>query len=270
MSYKKESTPPLPQQLKVEVLFNRHIKADCYRIALKTPSSFFNAVPGQFIHIRVVNDLLPLLRRPFSISSVTARGVEIVYKVVGKGTKALSGVKRGEYLDILGPLGKGFFICDDVKRHLLIGGGIGVAPLVFLARRIIEKKDVSILVFLGFKTAGEIICQEQFSGENFTLNVATEDGSCGYKGMVSCLIDDYLKKTPFSSKTCIYACGPRDMLKAVANLASRYGILCQVLMEEIIGCGVGACRGCVIKGKTGYLRVCKEGPVFDAKDIMWD
>lgn len=268
----KGEVPPPPQHIKVKVLSNRHIKANRYRLALKVPSYFARALPGQFMHLRIGDGLSPFLRRPFSISNVTSEGIEIVYKVVGRGTRILSGVKQKESLDILGPLGSGFFICKETKRHLLIGGGMGIAPLIFLARRIMEEKDkdTSILAFLGFKREGEIICREEFIRRGIPLHIATEDGSFGYKGFVSELVKDYLKEASFASGVSIYVCGPREMLKVVARLGFDYNISSQVLMEEIIGCGIGACRGCVVKGTAGYLRVCREGPVFNARDILWE
>jgi len=260
-----------PQRVRAEVVSNRYVKANCYKLVLKPEFPFSNAEPGQFIHIRVKDDFSPLLRRPFSISGARSEGIEIIYKVVGKGTKILSEVKKGDRLDILGPCGKGFSILEGAEKHLLIGGGIGCAPLVFLTHKITEKvkNKTSILVFLGFKKAEDIICQEEFKGKNIILHIATEDGSYGYNGLVSSLVEDYLRKLPSLSRLKIYACGPREMLKTVARLSFDYSIPSEVLMEEIIGCGVGACRGCVVRGTTGYLRVCQEGPVFDVKDILW-
>lgn len=271
MLHQIEKKTLFPQEKKVEVLSNRHIKASYYKLIFKTPFSFSEVTPGQFINIRVKDTFSPLLRRPFSISNILSKRVEIIYKVVGQGTNLLSEVKKGDCLSILGPIGKGFSISKEVKEHILIGGGIGVSPLVFLARKIakITKNKSCLSVFLGFKTADEIICQDEFVGENMVLHVATEDGKSGYKGLVHHLAEDYLKKLSSFSGLNIYACGPLKMLKSVADLSFNYAISSQVSMEEIIGCGVGVCRGCVVKGKTRYLRVCQEGPVFDAKEIIW-
>ena len=266
-----EKKPLFSQQRKVEVLSNRHIKANYYKLTFETPFSFSEVTPGQFVHIRVRDTFSPLLRRPFSISNALSKRIEIIYKVVGQGTNILSKVKRGDCLSILGPVGNGFSISKEVKEHILIGGGIGVSPLVFLARKIAKttKNKNCLSVFLGFKTADEILCQNELVGANIALYVATEDGSHGYKGLVHHLVEDYLKKLSSFSGLNIYACGPSKMLKFVADLSFNYAIFSQVLMEEIIGCGVGVCRGCVVKGKAGYLRVCQEGPVFDAKEIIW-
>lgn len=271
-SHKEKSLLP-PQQATVKVLSNRYISSGCYRLVVKSPSSFLQATPGQFVNVRIDNDngLRPLLRRPFSINDITSQGIKIIYKIVGKGTNILSGKKMGNHLDVLGPLGRGFSVCKEAKKHLLIGGGMGAAPLLFLARKIGEKgrKDASTLAFLGFETAEKIICREDFAQKNIPLQVATEDGSYGHKGLVSRVVESYVEGLSSTSGVSIYACGPREMLKVVAEVGSRYAIFSQVLMEEIIGCGVGACRGCVIKGNAGYLRVCKDGPVFNARDILW-
>lgn len=256
---------------KTEVLSNQHIAPGYYKLSLKTPPFLLQADPGQFINIRIGDSFSPLLRRPFSISKLTPKGIEIIYKVVGKGTRILSSIKKGDYLDIIGPLGKGFTIENKVKEHLLVGGGIGVAPLIFLFQRIIKVKNSPfILVFLGFKKAEEIICREEFKGKNITLNIATNDGSYGYKGMVSWMVKDYIEKLNSPKNIALYACGPVEMLKSIARLALNQGITCQLLLEEIIGCGIGACRGCVVEGKTGYLRICKEGPAFYVDEIIWD
>ena len=268
---RKEEVFSSAQKLRVEVVSNTHLKANFYRLTIKTPAYFSKAQPGQFIHIKVGDDFSPLLRRPFSISNVTSFGVDIVYRIVGKGTRFLSELREGEYLDVLGPLGRGFSISREAKIHILVGGGVGVAPLIFLARKIKEETEgkVSILVFLGFKRKEEIICQNQFTGDNLSLHIACEDGSYGYRGLVSQAVEDYLINFTSLSGISIYACGPVEMLRAVARLSFNYAISSQVLMEEIIGCGLGACRGCVVRGVAGYLRVCKEGPVFNIRDIAW-
>jgi len=262
----------VPVQEKVEILSNEKIAKSCYKLILKAPLPFLEAIPGQFIHIRIGDSFSPLLRRPFSISKVTEEGISIIYKVVGRGTKILSEMKKGNYLDILGPLGRGFVIKEEIKKYLLVGGGMGVAPLVFLLQRITQeaKEEVSTSVFLGFKTAEMVILENEFVGKNITLDIATEDGSRGHKGLVSGLIQKYVENLPCPEDVGLYACGPIPMLKTIAKLSLARNISSQVGLEEMIGCGVGACRGCVVKGTRGYLRVCQEGPVFNVEEILWD
>ncbi|MBC7188846.1 dihydroorotate dehydrogenase electron transfer subunit [Candidatus Aerophobetes bacterium] len=270
MSESGKGSFSVARQLEAEVLSNVHLGADFYRLTLKVPPFFQKAQPGQFIHIRIGRGFLPLLRRPFSISDLTPEGIEVLYKIKGKGTEILSRVKEGEFLDIMGPLGKGFFIEGREKIHVLVGGGTGVAPLVFLCRKILEKtkENSSILVFLGFKTVSEIVCEEKFKKEGIVLRVATDDGSRGYRGSVCELFAEYLKTIPENTSLSLYACGPLEMLRGIAELVSGSGFFSQVLIEEIICCGVGACGGCVIKGRKGYFRVCRDGPVFRLEDIF--
>ncbi|RLE13410.1 dihydroorotate dehydrogenase electron transfer subunit [Candidatus Aerophobetes bacterium] len=255
-------------KVKAKVLSNIAIAPNCYKLSLKGPPSLLKADPGQFINIRIGDSFFPLLRRPFSISKLIPGGLEIIYKIVGTGTRILSTTKKGEYLDIIGPLGRGFTILPHVREHILVGGGVGVAPLVFLAQRLIEVKS-RISVFLGFKKSEQIICREEFKQNNIVLNIATDDGSFGYRGTVFSMFEDYIGKSS-SSNISVYACGPLKMLKSIAMLSLKENIVCQVLLERVIGCGIGACRGCVVEGKRGYLRVCKEGPVFYADEILWN
>lgn len=271
MLSQERKTVVAAENFKAEVLSNECLQPSRFRLAFTTPLSFSKVVPGQFVHIKVGEGLSPLLRRPFSVSKYVPERAEIIYALVGKGTKILSSLKKGDSLDIIGPLGSGFFVSEKVKTHILVGGGRGVAPLVFLAHTISQKmkNDSSIRSFLGFKRKQEIICQEDFSGKKLTLQIATEDGSSGYKGLVSELLQDYLQETFSTSELAMYACGPKKLLEVVARLSFDYGIFSQVSMEEIIGCGVGACRGCVVEGVAGYMRVCQEGPVFDTRNILW-
>ena len=258
------------KKIKVKILSNKNIKDDFFKLRLEFPFSD-KIEPGQFVHIRIGESFPPLLRRPFSISNAGCGWIDIVYKVVGKGTRLLSEFKEGKKLDIIGPCGRGFSVSPLKKRYLLAGGGVGVSPLVFLSRRILEKnKNALVDVFLGFKKKEDVILEEDFSGENLTLHIATEDGSYGYKGVVSELVESHIKNLSSLSEVKVYACGPTDMLRVFARLCFKYKICCEVLMEEIIGCGVGACRGCVVKGKEGYVRVCQEGPAFDIKELSWE
>lgn len=260
-------------QVKTKVLTNENVAKNIYRLTLEIPSFFPQPIPGQFIHIRIRDNFLPLLRRPFSVSGFTERGLTILYKVVGRGTEILSQLKKNERIDVLGPLGKGFSIKHEVKEHLLVGGGMGIAPLLYLLQKLklLWREKISVSLFAGFRNSQEMIIKEELYKKNsFKIHLATEDGSSGYKGLISDLVVDYVKNLSSNQKIAIYACGPLPMLQIVAGLSLKCGIFCQVLIEEIIGCGVGACRGCVVWGVKGYLRVCKDGPVFNAGDIAWD
>jgi len=252
-------------QIKTKILSNKKIIPGYYKISLDAPEIAREAKPGQFVHIRVKDGYDPLLRRPFSIHKSRDRRIEILYKVVGRGTKFLSEEKRGRRIDILGPLGQGFKKKADFKRTILVAGGIGVAPLYFLAEKLAGN---NVLVLLGTETKEKILCLEDFRNLSIKVEIATEDGSQGYKGLVSDLLLHFLQKSPQVNLIC--ACGPIPMLKKIAQLSLRYKIPCRVSLEQMMGCGIGACLGCIIKGQDGYLRVCRDGPVFDAQQILWE
>lgn len=226
-----------------------------------------NAKPGQFIEIRCGQDLDPLLPRPFSIHSVKGNKIKILYKVVGKGTKLLSLKSPGDEISVLGPLGKGFSIDKKKKRSILFAGGMGTAPLYFLARALIERK-LDVELYFGTKNSENLITMNPFKKLGVKIHTASEDGSCGKKGLITCLLDDKILKKTKSSK--IYICGPWSMMKEIAKWASKNKLTGQVSLEKEMACGVGVCLGCVVKIKGEYKRVCREGPVFDISDVDWE
>ena len=257
-------------QVKSEILFNREIIPGHFVMGLHSPEVAQEANPGQFIHIRIEDKDDPLLRRPFSIHSVENEKIEILYKVVGKGTKILSRKREGRKIDLLGPLGQGFKINPEGKRAILVAGGVGIAPLYFLARRLTLTRTLEISIFIGAEDDGKLLCEKEFKGLDVRLHIATEDGSKGFKGLVSDLFANSISALPHTSSTVIYACGPFPMLKKIASISKRHGIISYVSLEQRMGCGIGACLGCAIKGRDGYFRVCKDGPVFDAQQIDWE
>lgn len=240
---------------------------DVCRVSLFSPDISRSAKPGQFVMVKTgenySND--PLLRRPFSIHSIKGDTLVLAFKVVGRGTQWLSEKTEGGNIGLLGPLGRGFDI-QGVNEHYLVGGGMGIAPLLFLAERIRQLlPQDKIIVLLGAKTEKELLAVENFRNfENVDLQIATDDGSVGRHGLVTDLI-------PKSSQGQVYCCGPWPMMKAVAKKCNSLKLACQVSLETMMACGIGACLGCAVEGvdfiKSGYLHVCKDGPVFDAKDI---
>lgn len=252
-------------QIKTKILFNEKIISGHYKICLHAPEIAQEAKPGQFVHIRVKDGYDPLLRRPFSIYKSENERIEIFYKVVGSGTKLLSKKKTGNKIDILGPLGQGFKISPNLKRIVLLAGGMGIAPLYFLAEKL-NRKDIFIL--LGAENKEKILYLEDLKNLKVKVQIATEDGSQGYKGLLSELFFHLIKKNSQIDLVC--ACGPIPMLKKIAQLSLKYKIPCQVSLEQRMGCGIGVCLGCTIKGKSGYLRVCSDGPVFQAQQILWN
>lgn len=251
-----------------EILSNTRIVPEHYKMSLFCPEIAENAKPGQFVHIRCTDQYDPFLRRPFSLHRVLGKNIEILYKVVGKGTALLSKMKSGETLDMLGPLGNGFKIDKKLEIAILAAGGYGVAPLVYLCQDIV-RKDVeglkAIYALLGARTREFVLCEENFKEMEAKVRIRH----------VRARLTNLLKEKKIArANTCVYSCGPKRLLKSVTEIAHRYGIPCQVSLESHMGCGVGACLCCVIKvGTTSgytYKRVCKDGPVFSAEEIIWE
>ena len=239
-----------------EITENLQLTENIFRMKLKGDVSAVTA-PGQFVDIRIDDYYL---RRPISVCDVENGEIIIIYKTVGHGTEAMSHMAPGETLDILTGLGNGYDLNRSGEHPLLIGGGVGVPPLYMLAKKLKEQhKEVSVI--LGFNTAKEVFYETEFKALGCDVKVTTVDGSYGNKGFVTNafpLVENY---------TFTYACGPMPMLKAVYNTAVTDG---QYSFEERMGCGFGACMGCSTKTKNGYKRVCKDGPVFDKEEILWE
>ena len=251
-------------QIKAKILFNEKIISGHYKMRLYAPEIAQEAKPGQFVHIKIRDGYDPLLRRPFSIHRCEGEKIEILYKVVGRGTEFLSRKKIGNEIDTLGPLGQGFKISPDLRRIVLVAGGMGIAPLYFLAEKL-NRED--ILILLGAESKGKILYLENLKNLNVKVQIATEDGSQGYKGLLSEFFFHLLKEDSQIDLVC--ACGPIPMVKKIAQLSLKYKIPCQVSLEQRMGCGIGVCLGCTIKGESSYLRVCSDGPVFQANQIRW-
>ena len=233
-----------------------------------------NSSPGQFLNVKVSDKGTdPLLRVPLGISRITKKGIGLLYKVVGAGTEELSLKKKGEALDILGPLGTPFNTAGNGKKQeaILVAGGHGIAPLYALAEELLKKKN-KVAVFMGASTKGYIVLAKEMKSLGCDVKIATEDGSLGKKGYVTCLLAEHLSRQKADSRkpTAIYACGPRPMIAAVAREAARNGVVAQVSLDAYMACGIGVCLGCAVKTKTGYKMVCKDGPVFLSDEIEWE
>jgi len=269
-------------QFKSMILSNIEVSPSYFRIRMTAPSSITESHPGQFVMVKVIQATDPLLRRPFGVfdlgsfeTEFTDCGrqsfIEILYKVVGKGTEMLSTLHQGDHLDILGPLGKGFKFGKPDGQKLLVGGGVGLAPLYYLARELVKSSKVNL--FAGGRNKEDILCITEFDRLGVETYVATDDGTLGSRGLVTEVFEEHLAKA--GSGVTIFACGPFPMLRAVSLLAEKYNIPCQVSLEAYMACGVGACLGCVVKGRNhsestpDYRCVCKDGPVFDSLDLLW-
>ncbi len=254
-------------QIKAGIVKNAQVQGRYFKMTLAAWAIAREAKPGQFINVKVSDTQEPLLRRPLGIHGITG-GLEILYEVVGEGTAILSQRKPGESLDIVGPLGNGFDYRPEAKSQkpqILVAGGMGVAPLLFLAEKLKHRK---LLVLIGAKTKSQILCAGEFKKLGCAVKIATDDGSRSFKGKVTDLLKRELSaiRYPLSA---IYACGPRPMLKEISHLSKKYNIPARISLEEHMACGIGACLGCAVKTKEGFKRVCKDGPVFNAEEIIW-
>lgn len=259
-----------------EILYNERLGQGYYRLGLVWPEAQAAAGPGQFVMLKVSGCDAPLLRRPFSIYNqldseapgpASGQGrIEILYKVVGSGTALLAALSPGTKLDVLGPLGNGFNVeaGDRNEPLLMVAGGIGIAALYMLGAR--SEAAPKKLLF-GGRAKADAVLVEGFSGlAQIDVQIATEDGSVGTRGLVTELLEKEIKP-----ETVVYACGPVAMLKAVHRVAASNSSTAYVSLEGTMACGIGVCLGCAVAAsRGGYAMVCSEGPVFDSKDIDWE
>ncbi|MDD2366113.1 MAG: dihydroorotate dehydrogenase electron transfer subunit [Desulfuromonadaceae bacterium] len=269
-------------QFTAMILSNIEVSPGYWRMRMTAPAECAAAEPGQFVMLRVSGSIDPLLRRPFGIfdvgvytpahsGGVAQPYIEILYRVVGKGTALLATLHSSDLLDVLAPLGKGFYMGAVEEEKLIVGGGVGLAPLYLLAKELVKESKVRL--FAGGRTRDDILCITEFERLGVECYTATEDGSLGECGLVTEALLRRLDK--LKGNASVYACGPQGMLSAVANIAAERNIKCQVSLEGYMACGVGACLGCVAPGynhssETPDFRcVCTEGPVFEAGELKW-
>ena len=235
--------------------YNEKLTGDVYKMALLGDTSEITAA-GQFVNIELEG---LYLRRPISVCDLDGSRITLIYKVVGKGTEQMSVMKKGETLDLLTGLGNGYDTATSGNRPVLIGGGVGVPPLYFLAKRLVSEGKRPIAI-LGFNSKVDVFFEDEFRALGLEVFVTIVDGSYGIHGFVT----DALKNC--GDYTYTFSCGPEPMLKAVYNASKTDG---QYSFEERMGCGFGACMGCSCKTKYGYKRICKDGPVLEKGEIIW-
>ncbi len=242
-----------------KLISKEKIATDTFDFILKNENLSSLSKAGQFAHVAVPGKTL---RRPISICDVTKDTIRLVFQIKGEGTKILSDTKVGDFLDILTPLGKGFNI-EKGKKYAFVGGGIGVPPMVYSAKQV--ENSVAII---GFRSKEYVILEEDLKQANCNVLVTTDDGTYGKHGFVTDVLKDVINDV---DEVC--ACGPTPMLKAVATVCKENNTPCQVSLEERMGCGVGACLVCACKvnknGNDDFLHVCKDGPVFNAEEVVW-
>jgi len=256
--------------LKEKIIETEKLTPLLFRLTIQSEYIAKNAKPGQFVNIKCCDGIDALLRRPISICSVNReQGLfDIVFEVRGRGTEILSMKKAGDTLDILGPLGKSFYVPDENSKIAVVGGGIGVFPLLFLLKEI---KCAQKTAFLGFRSFENAVLLDEFQKESDSVYITTDDGSMGSKGFVTEILEQKLEEKSYD---VIYSCGPVAMMKRVAEAAQKYGVKCQVSLEERMGCGIGACLVCVCKTRKDegweYSHVCSDGTVFWSSEIIFD
>ena len=246
-----------------KILANEAINANVKRMVIEVPQIAEAAQPGQFVHVKKP-DSVNFLRRPFSIADADRENgtITLIYRIVGKGTAEYAAMKVGEAFSILGPIGNGFALKDG--RPLLIGGGVGIAPLIYLSRQL---KDQKPILLIGGKNKDEVFWEKYLQEFADKIYITTDDGSVGFKGFTVQLLPQILAENNIEH---IYTCGPNIMMEGVAKLAHEHDIDCQVSLEKRMACGIGVCLGCTFEGKlTGKRRkVCTEGPVFASKEVF--
>lgn len=260
------------EQKNVTITNTERLSFDIVRLTLHAPTIAASARPGQFINIKTGLGFDPLLRRPLSIHHVDDDGsIQVIFKILGKGTKALADFSQGQKIDIVGPLGNQF---ATGPAMCLVGGGLGIAPLLFLTKSLLAQQDVPQLkIILAARNSHELSCfTPDFEALGLPLHLATDDGSLGHHGLVTDLIPTVLNG---NKDWQVCTCGPHPMMRAVATICRQHKWACQVSLETMMACGISACLGCAVpasdsdsKGRK-YLHVCQDGPIFWEGDIKW-
>ena len=261
-------------QQQATIRFRHQVAPDCFHLGFDCDGELLKAVPGQFVMVQVGKRGTPLLRRPFSICGLMgghgrAEGVELLVKVVGPGTRRLTDTGVGESVNLLGPLGHGFRVGVNDRSIYLAAGGIGVAPIRFLAGDLIAKgvRPEDCRVFLGGRSHQDLLCRDDFRDWGIAVILTTDDGTAGDQ----CLVTDPLEIAIQDRRPdLVCACGPHGMLACIAGISERHNVPCQLSIETMMACGMGVCLGCAgesRKQQDTYLHACVHGPVFSAEDL---
>ncbi len=253
-----------------QITYKEEIASGIIDMRVKSKEITEQAKPGQFVNIKCCDAMGVLLRRPISICNIDREKQELrfIFQIKGEGTKLLAAHHVEDTIDIMGPLGNPFTIDEKYKNPVLIGGGIGVFPLLMLAKNI-PSKDVA--VYLGFRSKDLVVMEEEFNQLSSDCLITTDDGSYGIKGFATQLLEQKIQNEKVD---IVYACGPEPMLKIIKNICGNNDIPCQLSMEQRMGCGIGACLVCACKTKKEddwqYQHVCKDGPVFWGEEVIFD
>jgi len=248
--------------LKVTVKSNKKITPHLWILSFESSKLARKLIPGHFLEFKFNNSNDPYLRRPFSVYKIKGNTIEVLYEIVGTGTRLMSEMKKGDTLLSLGPLGNTFTPMKS-KKTIFVGGGVGTAPLIFLSQRQKFHKG-----FFGFRDRPRVLPKKELTGKPSQWTYATNDGSVGFKGFVTQPLEKLFKQSKNCDDYFVYTCGPTPMLYEVARICQKYGVEGEISVEERMGCGVGACLGCVVKTRSqGYVPSCKLGPVFRINDL---
>ncbi len=256
----------VPKLERVRVLANDRLAEGVGLVVLHAPYVAENVRPGQFVHLRISEGAQFILRRPFSVHRREGGRIELLYQVLGPGTRELSLKQPGMEMDVVGPVGHGWTLPDEAAHVLLVAGGLGSAPLGILAEDL-AKLGVAVVVAQGAPTADRLVGRGVFESVARRVEYATDDGSEGYHGFVTGVSERLLAAEEFDA---VYVCGPEPMQRIVATQAADRGVYCEVSLERLMACGVGACLSCVVTTVHGFRRACVNGPVFPAEDVVWD
>ena len=283
-------------QTHAKIVLNEQLTEDCWRMLLDSPQIASEVKPGQFIHVKIGGAGGSIFRRPLSVFKRVklnggGLGIEIVYKIVGLGTSLMAGLKEGGIMDIIGPLGHGFVLNRGKPVQAIVAGGTGAACLFLLAEEI-SRAGLQLKVLLGADTKASLILEKEYAALKGEVMVSTDDGTYGYHGVVTEMLDKAFREGKISTNSVIYSSGPEAMLQALVPICRQYDIPTQVSMERHMMCGIGACLACVCKvdashvskyrdlgsshlqfvtdREFGYALVCKDGPVFNINEAIFD
>ena len=259
---------------KGQIVKNMPVQPGIYEMTISVPEIASCCYAGQFVMVRpLYRSFEPFLNRPFGISGIDVHQgtINILYIVVGKGTDILSTLVPGEEIFLIGPIGQGFTIRPQDKKVALVAGGMGIAPLLPLAQAFMDK-DCEVYGLLGAGKSSALVGADTWSSLGVNVQLATDDGSCGTKGFVTSLLEELLTKEKIDY---IYCCGPTPMMAKTVEIAQKFGVPIEVSLEKRMGCGVGACMGCICKlkqadGSVKQYRICYDGPVFHGEEVIFD
>jgi len=256
-----------PALERVKVLANDRVAPGVGLMVLLAPKCAASVLPGQFVHLRVASGADMILRRPFSIHRAYGDRIEILYQILGDGTLRMAQMQVGDTtMDLVGPLGHGWQAPETLAHALLVSGGLGAAPLGMLAEQL-ASRGVAVSIAMGAPTSERLVARGLFESVARRVELSTDDGSAGERGFVTGPASRLLAEERFDA---VYTCGPEPMQRAIAALAAGAGVPCQLSLERLMACGIGACLSCVVSTRDGLKRACVDGPVFDAEEVVWD